>query len=135
VVTSVDFVSGEIVSNSILANVATNGFAGGILFGAGYLDLFQQNVVVGNTATENGGGIYIVSYGYQVISNIVAYNSCGANGAGLYEKRGNAKHVENCFVGNIAGQRGGGAYVFDGDASHTQFKVTKNKSNTATAPG
>ena len=68
------------------------------------------NLIISNTATLHGGGIYN-EQGFPELTNIRIANNSATNGGGFYNEGGNPNFVEdNKFYRNEASQNGGGFY-------------------------
>ncbi len=103
----------------ITGNSADDG--GGIYNSFDHVELYNGSTVTGNTATNNGGGIYTQADGGDFFpSTLLLYggaevsgNSAGNNGGGIYNEN---DHVElwggSVVSGNVAGNAGGGIYTF-----------------------
>lgn len=103
---------------AVLSNVTIrNGTAldgGGILV-EGQLDLHGARVV-DNVATQNGGGIFLLSADSSVIEfSEIAGNQAAGHGGGIYVASGSAGalYFDNGSIrANVAGGFGGGVYFF-----------------------
>ncbi|MEZ6130828.1 MAG: Ig-like domain-containing protein [Planctomycetaceae bacterium] len=103
----------------IAGNSADNG--GGIYNNFDHVELYNGSTVTGNTATNNGGGIYTLGQGGGIeVGTLLIYdgsqvsnNSAGNSGGGIYNEN---DHVElwgdSLVSGNIAGNAGGGIFTF-----------------------
>ena len=78
-----------------------------------------RNSFTNNTASDEGGGMYLVSDIYaQFSKNVFKRNSAGLSGGGLYvdeELEPQASFTGNRFDGNIATDGDGGGAYFGGD--------------------
>lgn len=108
------------------------------------VNLNQQMLVQGNTASVNGGGIYLEAYSIDynnVTSNVntsvydnavVTKNSASANGGGLYVEEGTIRIQGATFggeeptLGNKAGGSGGGIYLNTGVITMLSTTVKHN---------
>jgi hypothetical protein len=103
---SLDSANPQIVGNAIEGNRAYWG--GGILLnGAGTVTI-DDNVITGNTSSDNGGGIWDIGpTNAIVVQNLIANNRSAAFGGGVW---GGGELVANTFAGNAA-QEGSAVWV------------------------
>lgn len=107
---NVDFSGGTVISNQ-----ATNG--GGItcyrVNKNGEIDL-NEMTVSGNTATENGGGVYIEYASTIHLNRSVVENNTAQNGGGLYFNNTTKLDIDDNsrIRSNTASQSGGGIFFF-----------------------
>lgn len=97
------------VHNNIIQGNAASNNGGGIWF-AQYTHVdIQNNVIQNNTAGNKGGGLYIINYATQTINaNLIAGNSA-ALGGGIYtESYSDAVLTNLLIIGNSAQSYGGG---------------------------
>lgn len=66
--------------------------------------------ITGNTATNNGGGVYC-AYGASLFSCLIAYNTATNMGGGLYHSSGTA---HNGTIASNTAALGGGVHVVNG---------------------
>jgi hypothetical protein len=103
------------VSNNIIRNNAcTEDNGGGIYFQNGTLYL-SNNQIVGNTAPDSGGGVFVVNSGNlpsQLIGNQIVGNQSGSNGGGLWMRTSNPVIANNLIHGNSS-ESGGGVFLED----------------------
>ncbi|MFZ2656277.1 MAG: DUF4347 domain-containing protein [Victivallales bacterium] len=148
----------------ISSNDATNGSGGGIYSNNGNISLTYATVGylgAGNTAGNNGGGIYIFS-NYEQSSPMhftrtdVGYNTANVDGGGIYLTNGNSTTTANVFElewsyiqGNTATiGNGGGISLFNNAGNiaiktvfdpaslyNTQSFITGNKTLTGNGAG
>jgi parallel beta-helix repeat protein len=100
---------GRVVGCVLSENVARNG--GGLYI----YDAYHTSTVVamdslfdGNTATQNGGGVYLDRY--CSISNCTVSNNMAVSGGGAYLDY-NAAVNNSLIIGNLASQSGGGVML------------------------
>lgn len=98
----------QVQSNTLSANSATLG-------GAFYLSgsdaaTLQGNQVVGNSASEQGGGLYALASAAKLNENRFESNQA-KEGGGLYIKEGEDQLTLNVVVQNQASMLGGGYYL------------------------
>lgn len=80
-------------------------------------------IVIGNTAGENGGGIWLNDHG-TIEDSIVAGNKSGKNGAGVWAF-GDCHKIGNCTLSNnTAGLSGGAVFAEGGDISDSRLQIS-----------
>jgi hypothetical protein len=110
----------EILNNMITGNEADHG--GGVCC-SDFPDtdsLVMGNIIVGNSATINGGGI---CGGESIYNNIISGNTAGESGGGIYHGYFGGSICNNTLSGNSAGQFGGGFFK-------SNFRSNTNVTNT-----
>jgi hypothetical protein len=125
-----------VTGNRITENLATTfwGFGGGIYCAPGPVvpsALISDNVIEGNSAGVNGGGIAVDGNGAVTITrNLIADNvTQRGDGGGIWvlSNRGGVQVSDNVISGNTAADHGGGFY--EGSAvfgTHFVSDVTRN---------
>ena len=105
-------------TNTFSQNSALYG-AGIYVAGAGQNEITQNNVTA-NTASKDGGGLYLDGSDAVLESNTVQDNrTTGGRGGGLYARNGQATLLDNAFVANLAALEGGGIFLsVDGTTLH-----------------
>lgn len=116
---------------------------GSASIGAGLIN-FDENltldsvVISGNTATSNGGGLWIDGFNQTTVvrNSRITGNTAGDDGGGVYvEDTGGPMLFENTeFSGNQAAGQGGAVYLYDPDDPITFDRCTIS-GNTATVSG
>lgn len=110
-------VSGNFERTTVSSNTAHHG--GGIYNSIpGITSDFVTNcLIIGNTALENGGGLYTY-YSFNAMANCrIMGNSAGTNGGGVYLSFIGPSYYSGCrlrnflIANNVAGNQGGGVYA------------------------
>ena len=88
---------------------------GGFLLTNGSNALISNVILSGNTATFDGGGIYMIDVDLTIKSSELINNISGRHGGGLYKHlMQNTLKIENSFFkGNSAASKGGGLMLYD----------------------
>lgn len=119
---------GQIVvleSNDILSNTAGS-WGGGLTLLANTATILD-NTFQGNTAGWRGGGMY-ASSGAQFDGNLFLNNTATEQGGGAFLLEDNGAIYQNSvFAGNQAAE-GGGLYIWSGNASLIHSTITDNTS-------
>ncbi len=102
----IEYSAPHIWNNRIQYNTVTpQGYGGGIFvtdtLGAGTI-LIQNNLIIGNYASSDGGGVYLNADRVLFANNLVYGNVAAksASGAGVVCDYGNQTIINNIFVGN-----------------------------------
>jgi parallel beta-helix repeat protein/predicted outer membrane repeat protein len=100
----------------------------------------QNSVLSGNTATNNGGAVYVryVSGPVLIQHTQITGNTATNNGGGVafYETNGDVTIDQSTISGNTAGQGGGGIYLYDTNAgTFTVQNSTVSGNNAADGAG
>ncbi|MGK4579966.1 hypothetical protein [Kitasatospora sp. HPMI-4] len=104
--------SGELTLCGIKVSTGSTGLGGGI-FNAGKLTL-KESQVTGNTADDNGGGVYNTGGTVTLVHSSVSGNTA-TNGAGIYNQLNGTVTVKNSKInGNQADSNGGGIHNASG---------------------
>jgi hypothetical protein len=103
-----------VTGSTISGNTALNGKGGGLFLYAGSTTI-TSSVITGNSATENGGGVYAYSQvsGLTIAKTTIAANRASglANGGGL-ESRAAQTTITGCTIAdNTAASYGGGVFA------------------------
>ncbi len=101
---------GIISNNTISYNYANYGCAGGL---ENYISnpTIENNLIIGNFAAENGGGIYLQSNLESIIKgNLVLDNASNEQGAGIFALGGPYQIIENEITDNYSLLWGGGIF-------------------------
>jgi CSLREA domain-containing protein len=119
--------SGVTASIAGLTITGGSGINGGGLANYGGTATLTNCTVSGNTARNNGGGLYITSSGTTTLTNCtVSGNIADNNGGGLYVNNYGAATLTNCTVsGDTAGTNGGGLNS-SGTLTLTNCTVSEN---------
>lgn len=113
---------GGIMANSNKASTVSGGtiahntaiFGGGLYVGKNTVQL-ENTVIMGNIASENGGGIYVYNSGSIAMSGgEIAGNSAGYEGGGAYVGGGSFTVSDGEICGNTASHGGGGILLCEG---------------------
>lgn len=109
----------KIYNNLIAYNITQRwGSGGGIATGArSYFVPIINNVIIYNSAGEDGGGIYrhILSPSDSIYYNIICDNNANEHGGGIYIYDGEGTTFGNTICNNRAGISGGGFHAPDHD--------------------
>lgn len=106
-------------------NSATDG--AGLYLNDGTVGEGINGFISQNTATGNGGGVYIADGVYNMRSML--QNNKAANGAGIYVTGGSARQ-KYIIDTNTATGNGGGVYVAGGEFT-AECRISENKANSA----
>ncbi|MDQ4122566.1 MAG: hypothetical protein M3209_14100 [Acidobacteriota bacterium] len=117
--------------NAIGASPGNN--YGGAIYNQGNLTL-NDVVITGNSATLDGGGIYVSTGDSLTINNsTISGNNATGDGGGIYGNASSTVSVSNTTVSNnTAGKNGGGAYSDDGSTLTVSGSIFSG--NTAQTP-
>jgi CSLREA domain-containing protein/uncharacterized repeat protein (TIGR01451 family) len=108
---------GHIISNSA-------SWGGGIYAGFGSVAL-SGGLISGNSAQRGGGVFLLTSYASAMLSGTeVLDNSASEDGGGVYVNSGGTTLSGGLISGNSAQYDGGGVFAFNGDATFTQTEGT-----------
>lgn len=98
--------AGEVSGNTFRGNAAGSG---GGLYGATNAT-FNGNLFIGNTSTDQGGGIYIYrDYGAIYQNNVVVGNLAAQQGGGIYIEGAESHFIHTTIGSNVSGD---GSAVF-----------------------
>ncbi len=102
---------GATVRNNIIQGNTASNNGGGIWYGPGTAVDIQNNRIEGNSAGGYGGGIYINQYATETINaNTISGNSA-VRGGGVYTASYSSAKLTNLLLINNTAQRGGGIYM------------------------
>ncbi len=96
-------------------------FGGGIYCENDSSPTIKGNTITGNSAWEDGGGIYCEHSSPTIADNEVAYNSVDNDGAGIYLSQSSPTMSGNIISENQAGERGGGIFC-----AHSSPTISNN---------
>jgi predicted outer membrane repeat protein len=88
-----------------------------------------DNTITANSATQEGGGIYIRSAIVSVQGNRIQNNSSTLSGGGLHVRTSVVQITENLFEGNVAGTSGGGIAVDSSTPTIEDNLLSDNRSS------
>jgi parallel beta-helix repeat protein len=118
------YLSGGVVSNCVIRNNQTqnNNAPGGGVYAVGANALVTRCVIASNAATRSnmdGGGVYLDG-GARLRNCLVNGNTAGQNGGGIY-LTASTSTVENCTIvrNTASGGSGGGVYRANGVVSNS----------------
>jgi parallel beta-helix repeat protein len=124
--------SATISNNVITANTLASGSSsgGGIYCHSNASPVISNNTIAGNTAYDNGGGVYCGTGSAAISGNTISGNGAGLEGGGLYCSS-SATITGNTIRGNTAhtrvtGANGGGGIYCTGPATITGNTITGN---------
>jgi parallel beta-helix repeat protein len=106
------------IKNCIFLDNISSGAGGGLLFwGTSSNSAIEDCIISGNSAADNGGGIYI-DRSTPIIKNCIINNNSANWGAGIYSYSWvNPFIVNTTITGNIASYSGGAFGAEDGHSS------------------
>jgi concanavalin A-like lectin/glucanase superfamily protein/parallel beta helix pectate lyase-like protein/FG-GAP repeat protein len=105
---------GVISGNTIKGNTASNG--AGIYIGKNGNPLITENLIEANTATAQGGGLYVASWNlnnFLVRGNIFTANSANIGGAVVFNRKNEVNFQSNIIMNNTADEKAPGIYILD----------------------
>lgn len=107
--------------NNIITGNAVSGAGGGVSYLPLYLVVselveFTNNSISKNSASEEGGGIFVFSNVAKYTGNIISENISGnpasySDGGGIHSSSNHATFTNNTIFKNIAHYRGGGVFL------------------------
>jgi hypothetical protein len=105
------------VEGFTLQNGVAQGAGGGVFISLG-APVLRNNIIVSNTASSDGGGIYNSNMLAETTvprleRNLIAFNTA-QRGGGLFSSVNNPAVWNNLIFRNVAAASGGGVYVEDG---------------------
>jgi parallel beta-helix repeat protein len=89
--------------------IGATGDAGGIFHNSGNTATYTNNIITGNTAIDDGGGLYLQGSGHLLADNLVQDNFAGDLGGGAFINGTNSTWHRNTIIENEA-LAGGGLY-------------------------
>ena len=96
-----------LVGNIISGNIAT-GNGGGICIRVGSTQL-SGNIIAANTTSGNGGGVYLKDYNHVAMSNtVVVDNQASGRGSGIFIDRSSVCSLHSTIARNIGNE---GVYI------------------------
>jgi parallel beta-helix repeat protein len=97
----------------------------------------RNNVITGNHARDNGGGMFIRYSAPIVLDNVISYNSSSADGGGVTIAEGSDGLVfsGNFVLANNAAEQGGGIHFVDSVSRMTPLTNNTIVSNSGTSGG
>jgi CSLREA domain-containing protein len=90
-----------------------------------------SSTISGNSAGDDGGGIFTSSGSVSVTSSTISGNSAGGDGGGIYTFYGSVSVTGSTISGNSAGRAGGGIYTYNGSVSVTGSTISGNSAGGA----
>jgi len=123
--------SATLNGGQITGNTAT--FGGGVYVSQSDATLgLSGSQILGNTADDDGGGLYIVSGGATLRGGQVISNTAASDGGGMYNNNGTLTLVNTTLSGNRATAGGGGGlWNNNGTSVLTYTTVASNTASTA----
>lgn len=113
-------------------NACSTGFFGGAMYVAAGARL-ERNRINNNVSATDGGGIYILGANVPAFGNLLVGNRAYGNGGGIYHSGGASEHretlVENCVAGVDGIGNGGGIYFSGGSNRFINGFVRSNTAN------
>ena len=86
-------------------------FGGGVCIERGNFEM-RGGTLRGNTATTNGGGVYVIGQGtFQMQDGSITGNNAGDGGGVFVANQGTFQMQGGSITGNTATGKGGGVYV------------------------
>jgi len=123
-----------IESNVVISNNSASWNGGGL-----YLDRSTNTTISGsvysNSANNNGGGLYLYYSQNTTISGSVYGNSANNNGGGLFLLYSPNTTISSSVYSNRANYRGGGVYLLNSDYFTNTGWITNNTAGSAGAGG
>lgn len=119
----------ELTNNILSGNTATQE-GGGILSDEAYLVKASNNKIIGNSAGDGGGAFISYSYWEKAYNNIVACNTATNGGGYCFRYHASGNHTNNTVTGNSA-VKGGGIYYRDCEILQPVFTNTILWNNSA----
>ncbi len=111
--------------NTVMSNTAGEG--GGVYIGNGIVKI-TGNTLSGNRATVAGGGLYLNNiHGDEIQDNLIVANQATNNGGGVNLEHGSVSISGNVISGNDASQ-GGGLYLYQSNVTFSGNQVNNNVS-------
>jgi hypothetical protein len=101
----------DFVGNVVVSNTSSGQGAG--LYFLGGSPLIDRNDLVGNVSDSDGGGLRIKLAQATISDNVFLRNRAGHSGGGLKVSHEVVTLSGNVFVANRAGSGGGGTYLFE----------------------
>ena len=98
-----------LVIRNLIAGNHAEGDGGGIL-GLNRVTV-SMNVIAQNTARRNGGGIAVNTWGPDLIGNNIVHNVADRHGGGVYIEYSSITFTSNTVAGNSSGLDGGGLHL------------------------
>ncbi len=86
----------------------------------------EDSHIADNSATDNGGGLYLVFGVPDVIRSTISGNTSGNSGGGIYADSASATISLSTLSGNTASFSGGGVYAADSSVFLDQSTLTLN---------
>lgn len=106
------------IGNSIYNNT-TSGHGGGVSINNSGKVIMSANTIMDNSSPGNGGGIWITNGGMippVIVWNQILKNTASIDGGGIYvDKEADAVIMLNMPIDGNTAQRGGGIALFDGE--------------------
>jgi parallel beta-helix repeat protein len=124
----------QVTNNRIIGNSATSGGGGGVYIAYCLTNIpsLSGNFIANNSA-PSGAGVYMTASSPDLASNVIAGNVASGNGGGITSMSNSSPTIRSCrIVGNTASSGGGGIYLYQSAAKVRSTSIT---GNVATANG
>jgi hypothetical protein len=129
--------SGSNISYNRSTGSDTANGGGGVYVNTGTFTMNGTAAITNNTATQNGGGLYL-NTDFTMTSGTISKNTATQNGGGVYASAGNFTMTGGTIGGTTSiaadantAKKGGGVY-YDGDGTFTISSAALISYNTAT---
>jgi hypothetical protein len=111
--------------DNIFSNNSANQSGGGIYYGFSY-GLTENNIFVGNWASNGGGWYGFTTFGELILQNNIFTRNAASTDGGAIHIQGDNYFTNNTIYQNIAANRGGGIYIDFFSASTAAAHVYNN---------
>ncbi|MDO9265155.1 MAG: Ig-like domain-containing protein [Desulfosalsimonadaceae bacterium] len=95
----------------------------------------SDNIIVGNSAGLDGGGIYFKASDGRIERNIIDGNSCGNKGGGICIYGSSGPVINNLIINNVAATGGGISYSDQSSASLINNTIADNSAHSSGGVG
>lgn len=106
-------INGFVVCNGNANGISPHSRAGGIYFKTANYSVVTNCIISNNTASENGGGLYLMYADNNIIRASVNNNIVSYNGGGLFLNNADNNTISGSIYNNTASWFGGGLFLFN----------------------